>query len=102
MKQILLLKAVNARFKRASQSLLLSLEYAVNQLDLLSLGHLSLSVVNQTHFVFLFLFYGISIIVGYLMPNPFYTNNQFYIKQSVFASLQSLIVKNISISNYLV
>ena len=26
-------------------------------------------------------FYGISIIVGYLMPNPFYTYKLFYIKQ---------------------
>ena len=25
-------------------------------------------------------FYGISTFVGYLMPNPFYTNNQFYFK----------------------
>ena len=29
----------------------------------------------------LFGFYGISTFVGYLMPNPFYTNNQFYFKQ---------------------
>ena len=26
-------------------------------------------------------FYGISTIVGYLMPNLFYTNKQFYFKQ---------------------
>ena len=29
----------------------------------------------------LFAFYGISTLVGYSMPNPFYTNNQFYFKQ---------------------
>ncbi len=28
----------------------------------------------------LFGFYGISTFIGYLMPNPFYTNNQFYFK----------------------
>ena len=26
-------------------------------------------------------FYGISTLVGYLMPNPFYTNKEFYFKQ---------------------
>ncbi len=26
-------------------------------------------------------FYGISIFVGYLTPNPFYVTNQFYVKQ---------------------
>ena len=26
-------------------------------------------------------FYGISTFVGYLMPNPFYVNNLFYLKQ---------------------
>ena len=31
-------------------------------------------------FCFVF-FYGISTIVGYLMPNPFYTYKQFYFKQ---------------------
>ena len=44
-------------------------------------------------------FYGISIFVGYLTPNPFYVNNQFYLKQFSLARLHSLIVKNISISN---
>ena len=29
----------------------------------------------------LFGFYGISIFVGYLMPNPFLYKNQFYFKQ---------------------
>ena len=29
----------------------------------------------------LFGFYDISSFVGYLMPNPFYTNNQFFVKQ---------------------
>ena len=29
----------------------------------------------------LFGFYSISTLVGYLMPNPFYANNQFYFKQ---------------------
>ena len=45
-------------------------------------------------------FYGISTFVGYLMPNPFYTNNQFYFKQFSLAREHSLIVENISISNY--
>ena len=45
-------------------------------------------------------FYGISAFVGYLMPNPFSTNNQFYLKQFSLAWVHSLIVKNISISNY--
>ena len=30
-------------------------------------------------------FYGISTIVGYLMPNPFYTYKQFYFEQFTFA-----------------
>ena len=29
----------------------------------------------------LFEFCGVSTFVGYLTPNPFYTNNQFYFKQ---------------------
>ena len=41
----------------------------------------------------LFRFYGISIFEGYLMPNPFYTNKQFYFKQF------SLAYKNFCISN---
>ena len=50
--------------------------------------------------------YGISIFVGYLTPNPFYTYNLFFIlilliiKQFSLAWVHSLIVKNISISNY--
>ena len=32
-------------------------------------------------FICLFGFYGMSTFVGYLMPNPFYTNEQFYFKQ---------------------
>ena len=42
----------------------------------------------------LFGFYDISTFIGNLMPDPFYTNKQFYLKQF------SLIVKNISISSY--
>ena len=38
-------------------------------------------------------FYGISTFVGYLMPNPFYVNNQFYFKQFSLAWEHSLIVK---------
>ena len=38
-------------------------------------------------------FYGISNFAGYLMPNQFYTNNQFYFKQSSLAWIHSLIVK---------
>ena len=44
-------------------------------------------------------FYGISTI-GYLTPNPFYANGQFYSKQFSLAWVHSLIVKNISISSY--
>ena len=47
-----------------------------------------------------FWFYGISTFVGYLMPIYFYTNNQFYFKQSSLAWVHSLIVKNTSISSY--
>ena len=32
-------------------------------------------------FICLFGFYGITTFVGYLMPNDFYTNKQFYFKQ---------------------
>ena len=46
-------------------------------------------------------FYGISTFVGYLTPNPFYVNNLFYWKQFSLAKVHSLIVKKISISNYL-
>ena len=44
-------------------------------------------------------FDGISAFVGYLMPNPFHKNNQFYFKQFSLARVHSLIVKNISISS---
>ena len=44
-------------------------------------------------------FYGISTFVGYLRPDPFYVNNQFYLKQFGLAWVHSLIIKNISISN---
>ena len=47
----------------------------------------------------LFRFYSISTFIGYLMPNPFYSNNQFYFKPFSLAWVHSLIVKNISISN---
>ena len=36
------------------------------------------------------MFYGISNIVGYLMPNPFYTYNQFYFKQFSLPKVRSL------------
>ena len=51
----------------------------------------------------LFLFWGghgISTFTSYLMPNPFYTNNQFISKSLPW--VHSLIVKNISILRYLV
>ena len=35
-------------------------------------------------------FYGITIFEGYLMPNPFYTNNQFHFKQFSLAWVYSL------------
>ena len=44
-------------------------------------------------------FYGISIFVGYLKPNPFYANNQFYFKQISLGWVHSLIVKNVSIAS---
>ena len=40
-------------------------------------------------------FYGISTIVGYLMPNPFYTYKQFYFKQFSLAQVHSLKVKTV-------
>ena len=45
-----------------------------------------LSYPNQPKrkFVRLFGFYGISTCVGYLMPNPFYTNKQLYFKEFSF------------------
>ena len=45
-------------------------------------------------------FYDISTFAGYLTPNPFYANDQFYFKQFSLAWVHSLIVKYISISNY--
>ena len=48
----------------------------------------------------LFRFYGISTFLDYLMPNPFHVDYQFYFKQFSLAWVQSLIVKNISISIY--
>ena len=50
--------------------------------------------------VWLYGFYGILTIVSYLIPNPFYTNNQFYFKQFSLGLVHSLIVKNIPISSY--
>ena len=44
--------------------------------------------------------YGISTLVGYLTPNLFLVNSQFFFKQFSLAGVHSLIVKNISISNY--
>ena len=50
--------------------------------------------------VVFFCFFSISTLVSYLLPNPFYTNNQFYFKQFSLPKVHSLIVKNISISSY--
>ena len=49
------------------------------------------------HFVFVCfcVFYGISTFVGYLMPNPVYTDEQFYFKQFCLTKVHSLIVKRI-------
>ena len=41
----------------------------------------------------LFGFYGLSTFVDYLMPNLFYTKNQFYFKQFSLARVHSLIIK---------
>ena len=46
----------------------------------------------------LFVLYGISTIVGYLIPNPFHTNKQFYFKQFSLTKVYRLIFKYISIS----
>ena len=43
--------------------------------------------------VCLFVCYGISTFVGYLMPNPFYSNKYFYFKQFHLGKVHSLIVK---------
>ena len=51
-------------------------------------------------FVCLVGFYGISTFGGYLTPNTFFTNNQFYFKQFSLECVRGLIVKNISISTY--
>ena len=45
-------------------------------------------------------FYDTSTFVGYLMPNSFYTNNQFYFKLFNLAWAHSLTLKNHSISRY--
>ena len=45
-------------------------------------------------------FYSISTFVGHSTPNPFYINNQFYLKQFSLAWTYRLIVKNISILKY--
>ena len=45
-------------------------------------------------------FYDISTFVGYLKPIHFYTNNKFYLKKYRLTEVHSLIVKNISISDY--
>ena len=54
---------------------------------------------NRTLVGWLFGLNGISTFVDYLMPNPFYTNNQFYFKQFSLAWVHSLIVKSISTSS---
>ena len=59
-----------------------------------------LSVQHNDELVWFVGFYGMSTFVGYLIRNPFYENNQFYFKQFILAWVHSLIVKNISISNY--
>ena len=61
-----------------------------------SFDRLKLSANNFLRlFVCLFVFYGVSTFVGYLMPIPFSTNKQFYYKQSNLALVHSLIAKNI-------
>ena len=52
-------------------------------------------------YICLFGFNGIPTFVGYLMENPFFfTNKLFYFKQFSLDLVNSLIVKNISISSY--
>ena len=48
----------------------------------------------------LFGYHGISAFMCYPMPNPFYTNKQFYFKRFHLAYIHTLIHKNISISSY--
>ena len=50
--------------------------------------------------LFVLFFYGTSTFVGYLMPNPLYTNKLFYFKQFSLALVHSWILKNISTSSY--
>ena len=58
------------------------------------------SYVQNTGLLLLVGFHGISTFVAYLTPRPFYVFNQFYLRQFSLACDHSLIVKNISISNY--
>ena len=45
--------------------------------------HLSVVAIEKGAFSWFFGFFGISTFVGYLMLKPFYTDKQFYFKQSV-------------------
>ena len=56
--------------------------------------HSKYSIIKSVSFFLSFFgFYGILIFVSYLMPNPFFTNKQFYFKQFSLAWVLSLIVK---------
>ena len=45
-------------------------------------------------------FYGISTIVGKLIPNPFYTYKQVYLKQFSFAYVRNLIIKSVFFTQF--
>ena len=49
---------------------------------------------DDNHYITGTSIYGISIIVGYFMANPFYTYKQFYFKQFSLAYVHSLNLKN--------
>ena len=53
----------------------------------------SLTILKEKKVDWMFGFYGISLFVGYLMPNSFYMNNQFYFKQFRLAYVYILIVR---------
>ena len=46
-------------------------------------------------------FYGISTIVGYLMPNPFYTYKQFYFKQFSLVWVQFFVYAQLNVKTVL-
>ena len=54
-----------------------------------------------THRYSLIWFYGISTIVGHIMPNPFYTYKQFYFKQFSLAGVQFFVYTQLKVKTVL-